>query len=45
LMYLYGEAHLFSVESPEQGGFRVSMRIPYHVRPMNRGERMNANQP
>ncbi len=43
LMYLYGDAHSFTVESPEQGGFRVSMRIPYHVRQMNRGDSMNAH--
>jgi LytS/YehU family sensor histidine kinase len=42
LMYLYGDAHSFTVESPEQGGFRVSMRIPYHVEHMNRGDSMNA---
>lgn len=31
LMYLYGQKHTFTVESPASGGFRVSMRIPYHV--------------
>jgi sensor histidine kinase YesM len=31
LMYLYGKKHAFSVESPSGGGFKVSMRIPYHV--------------
>ncbi|HEY5087474.1 MAG TPA: histidine kinase [Gemmatimonadaceae bacterium] len=31
LMYLYGTRHAFNVESPAAGGFRVSMRIPYHV--------------
>ncbi len=35
LMYLYGQKHAFTVESPAAGGFRVSMRIPYHVTPMN----------
>jgi sensor histidine kinase YesM len=38
LMYLYGDAHTFSIESPERGGFRVSMRIPYHVSPTDRGD-------
>ena len=42
LMYLYGDAHAFTVESPEQGGFRVSMQIPYHVEHMSRGDSMNA---
>lgn len=36
LMYLYGQNHVFNVESPASGGFRVSMRIPYHV--SNMGE-------
>jgi sensor histidine kinase YesM len=31
LMYLYGKDHTFAVQSPVSGGFRVSMRIPYHV--------------
>jgi len=31
LMYLYGQNHAFNVESPASGGFKVSMRIPYHV--------------
>lgn len=31
LVYLYGERHAFNIESPATGGFRVSMRIPYHV--------------
>lgn len=35
LQYLYGTNHTFSVESPKQGGFRVSMRIPYHIGPMH----------
>ena len=35
LLYLYGKGHAFSIESPAEGGFRVSMRIPYHVVPMN----------
>ena len=35
LMYLYGDEHAFSVESPAGGGFRVSMRIPYHVSRMD----------
>lgn len=35
LQYLYGSGHRFSIESPAQGGFRVSMRIPYHIDPMN----------
>ena len=35
LLYLYGDDHTFSVESPAHGGFRVSIRIPYHLSPMN----------
>ena len=35
LQYLYGTNHSFRVESPKQGGFLVSMRIPYHTGPMN----------
>jgi hypothetical protein len=35
LMYLYGKRQLFNVESPSEGGFRVSMRIPYHVAASN----------
>ena len=34
LMYLYGQNHTFNVESPASGGFRVSMRIPYHISAM-----------
>jgi len=34
LMYLYGPNHAFEVDSPEAGGFRVSMRIPYHISTM-----------
>jgi LytS/YehU family sensor histidine kinase len=34
LMYLYGQNHTFNVESPPNGGFRVSMRIPYHISAM-----------
>lgn len=36
LMYLYGKSHAFEVDSPPHGGFRVSMRIPYHVVATNR---------
>lgn len=31
LMYLYGERHDFTIESPVEGGFIVRMRIPYRV--------------
>jgi sensor histidine kinase YesM len=31
LLYLYGKNHTFHLDSPESGGFKVSMRIPYHV--------------
>ncbi|MEO7102459.1 MAG: histidine kinase, partial [Gemmatimonadaceae bacterium] len=31
LKYLYGSNHAFEIESPDTGGFRVSMRIPYHI--------------
>jgi sensor histidine kinase YesM len=31
LQYLYGCNHTFALESPDTGGFRVSMRIPYHI--------------
>lgn len=33
LLYLYGQNHVFTLDSPASGGFRVSMRIPYHVSP------------
>jgi len=35
LVYLYGQNHTFTVESPASGGFKVSMRIPYHVSTMD----------
>jgi sensor histidine kinase YesM len=34
LRYLYGENHAFEIESPATGGFKVSMRIPYHITAM-----------
>jgi sensor histidine kinase YesM len=31
LSYLYGARHSLDVDSPASGGFRVSLRIPYHL--------------
>jgi two-component system LytT family sensor kinase len=31
LMYLYGEQHTFTIDSPATGGFTVHMRLPYRT--------------
>lgn len=43
LMYLYGDAHSFKLESPADGGFRVSIRIPLHAAALTPGEQMAVN--
>ncbi len=35
LRYLYGTDQALTIDSPEQGGFMVSLRIPYHLVPTN----------